>query len=73
MAKQIQTGEKKKSVWRKIKESFAELRNVTWPKLPVAVKKTSSVLGVVVFFGVILFAIDRLLAWIYSLLMSGLV
>ena len=76
MAKnQQQTGvkEKKKGgLFRKIKESFAELKKVTWPTFGQTIKKTLAVVAVVLFFGVVVIAFDYGLSWLYKLLTTGL-
>ena len=75
MAK-VQNGkpkEKKSSgLFRKIKESFAELKKVTWPTFGQATKKTFAVIAVVLFFGVVVVAFDYGLSWLYKLITSGL-
>lgn len=53
---------------KKTKETVSELKKVTWPSFGKVVKQTAIVLGVVLFFTVILFGIDRLLSWLFSLL-----
>ena len=53
---------------RRIKETASELKKVTWPTFPDVVKKTCVVLAVVLIFAVVLFGIDRLLAWVFDLL-----
>lgn len=64
--------EKKPSkLGRKVKETTSELKKVTWPTFPSVVKKTGVVLAVVLIFAVVLFGIDRLLSWIFSLLING--
>ena len=57
---------------KRIRESFSELKKVTWPSFGKALAKTGAVIAVVLFFGVILFGIDRLLSLLYNLLVSGL-
>jgi len=71
MAKGAEKKEKKvkdNKVARTIKGSFSELKKVSWPSFGKVVKQTAIVLGVVLFFTVILFGIDRLLSWLFSLL-----
>ena len=53
---------------KKTKETVSELKKVTWPSFGKVVKQTAIVLGVVLFFTIILFGIDRLLSWLFSLL-----
>jgi preprotein translocase subunit SecE len=55
---------------KRMKETASELKKVTWPTFGSVVKKTSVVLAVVLIFAVVLFGIDRLLAWIFSLLVK---
>ena len=50
---------------KRIKETTSELKKVTWPTFGTVVKKTGVVLAVVIIFAVILFGIDRLLAWLF--------
>ncbi len=72
MGKEVDTSKVKKprenKLARKTKETVSELKKVTWPSFGKVCKQTAIVLGVVLFFTVILFGIDRLLAWLYSLL-----
>lgn len=71
MAKNSEKKEKKvkeHKIAKKTKETVAELKKVTWPSFGKVVKQTAIVLGVVLFFTVILFGIDRLLSWLFSLL-----
>lgn len=64
--------EKKPSkLGKKVKETASELKKVTWPTFPNVVKKTGVVLAVVLIFAVVLFGIDRLLSWIFSLLIDS--
>ena len=53
---------------RKTKETVSELKKVTWPSFGKVCKQTGIVLGVVLFFTVVLFGIDRLFAWLFGLL-----
>ena len=67
--KKTASGEKKpnifKRIGRKFKEVFSELKKVSWPTLPKAVKQTGIVLVVVVAFlvtiGIIDFGLSALL------------
>lgn len=59
---------KERKLARKTKETVSELKKVTWPSFGKVCKQTAIVLGVVLFFTVILFGIDRLLSWLYTLL-----
>ena len=63
----------KRKFGQRTKETVAELKRVTWPTFGQTVKKTGLVIAVVLFFGVALFAIERLLAWLYTLLTSGII
>ena len=47
-----------KRLGTKIKDTFSELKRVTWPTFPKVVKKTGVVLVVVLFFLVIITAFD---------------
>ena len=53
------------------KESVAELKKVTWPTFGEVVKNTLIVLGIVIICTAVLFLIDRVLSWIYQLLIDG--
>ena len=66
--KQQKKEKKQSKVGRKIKESFAELKNVSWPTFPKVVKQTGVVLGVVVFFTLVLFGFDYVLKFLFKLL-----
>lgn len=55
----------------KVKETVAELKKVTWPTFGDVVKNTLIVLGIVVACTVALFAIDRVLSWLYQLMVDG--
>ena len=55
-------------VGAKIKETFSELKRVTWPTLPTVLKTTGVVLVVVFAFLVVITGIDSLLGWLLSLL-----
>ncbi|MDR1094663.1 MAG: preprotein translocase subunit SecE, partial [Clostridiales bacterium] len=55
-------------IGRRFKETFAELKKVSWPAFPKVMKQTSIVLGVVLFFLVIIFAFDLGLSQLYQLL-----
>ena len=62
MAKQVNKEEKKPNIFvrmgRKLKETFSELRRVTWPSFPKVVRSTCVVLVVVVVFLVVVTAIN---------------
>lgn len=55
---------------RKIKETFSELKRVTWPSFPKVVKATCVVLVVVVIFTVIVTAINYGLQELLNLITS---
>ena len=75
--KNTKVGSKKKSekkpskIVKKFKEIASELKKVTWPNFSSVVKKTCIVLTVVLIFAVVLFGIDRLLAWLFDLLTTS--
>ncbi len=50
----------------KAKETVSELKKVSWPSFGKVVKQTLVVLGMVIFFTVVLFAIDQLLGLGYN-------
>ena len=52
----------------KIKETFSELKRVTWPTFPTVLKTTGLVLVIVFAFLAIVTGIDRLLGWLLSLI-----
>ena len=55
-------GEKKPNIFvrmgRKIKETFSELKRVTWPSLPQALKSTGVVIVIVLIFLIVITAIN---------------
>ncbi len=53
---------------RKLKETFSELKRVTWPTFPKVVKSTCVVLGVVVLFLLVVTGINQLLQFLLELL-----
>ena len=55
---------------RKVKETTSELKKVSWPSFGQVCKRTGIVLGFVVLATAILFGIDRLLGWLYELLIN---
>lgn len=55
-----------------IKEMGSELKKVSFPTIGTTVKNTGVVLAVVIFFTLALFGIDRLLSFLYELLVSGI-
>lgn len=79
-AKKVDAGSKKKKakkekkeskLARRVKETGSELKKVTWPTFKETVKRTGVVLGIVIFFGVILFAFDYILTTLSKLLSTG--
>ena len=56
----------------RIKGMVSELKKVSFPSLAKTVKQTGVVLSVVLVFTLVLFGIDRLLSWLYNLLVSGI-
>lgn len=60
-AKKSKEEKKKNGLWRRIKETFAELKKVSWPNVNTVVKQTLVVLGVTLFFLVALIIIDQVL------------
>ncbi len=73
MANNATKSKKKKPNWfrrvgAKFKETFSELKRVTWPKFPTVLKTTGVVLVVVLAFLVATTAVDSLLGWLLSLL-----
>ena len=54
----------------KIKETFGELKKVTWPSFGKAMKQTGMVLSIVLIFGVLVLGIDLLVGYIINLLSS---
>ena len=55
-------------VWAKIKETFSELKRVTWPKFPTVLKTTGVVLVVVAAFLAVVTGVDALLGWLLGLI-----
>lgn len=53
---------KKSKIASFFKESFSELKKVSWPTFPTVLKTTLVVLGVVAVFLIVLFAFDILLS-----------
>ena len=55
-------------VGAKFKETFSELKRVTWPSFSTVLKTTGVVLVVVFAFLVVVTGIDSLLGWLLSLI-----
>ena len=70
--KQTKKEKKGSKAKKKIKEVASELKKVTWPTFPQIVKKTSTVIAVVLVFAVVLFGIDALLERVYNLFINGI-
>lgn len=72
MANATKTKNKKPNWFRRVgakfKETFSELKRVTWPKFGTVLKTTGVVLVIVVAFLAIVTGVDRLLAWLLSLI-----
>mgnify|MGYP002512666636 FL=1 len=72
MANATKTKNKKPSWFRragaKIKETFSELKRVTWPKFSTVVKTTGVVLVVVAAFLAVVTGVDALLSWLLGLI-----
>ncbi len=62
----------KKKRGNPFKETFSELKKVTWPSFSTVVKQTGIVLGVVLVFLLVLMGFDALFQWLYKLLVTGL-
>ena len=62
--------EKNKEKRSRTKETFAELKKVSWPSFGRVVKATGVVLAVVLVFTVVLFGIDYGLGHLHRLLVS---
>ena len=61
-------GKEKVSLRRKTRETFAELKKVTWPSFADVCKKTGVVLVVVLIFAVVIYGIDYCLGLLMGLL-----
>jgi preprotein translocase subunit SecE len=55
-------------VGAKFKETFSELKRVTWPKFPTVLKTTGVVLVVVVAFLAIVTGFDSLFGWLLKII-----
>ncbi len=62
--------EKKPGLFRKLRESWSELKKVSWPTFASVVKKTGIVILVVLLFTLVLFGIDYGLGWVYKLFLN---
>lgn len=52
----------------KFKETFGELKKVTWPSFKKTMKQTGMVISVVALFMLVTLGIDGLLTWLLSLI-----
>jgi preprotein translocase SecE subunit len=52
----------------KTKETISELKKVSWPSFKTVCKNTGVVISVVLIFTVVLFGLDRLLSFLYTLI-----
>ena len=72
MANATKTKNKKPSWFRRVgakcKETFSELKRVTWPKLPTVLKTTGVVLVVVVAFLAVITGVDAVLSLLLGLI-----
>ncbi len=72
MANATKTKNKKPNWFRrigaKIKETFSELKRVTWPKFPTVLKTTGVVLVIVAVFLAAVTGVDLLLNWLLGLI-----
>ena len=72
MANATKTKNKKPSWFRrvgaKIKETFSELKRVTWPKFTTVLKTTGVVLVIVASFLAVVTGVDALLGWLLGLI-----
>ena len=72
MANATKTKNKKPNWFRrvgaKIKETFSELKRVTWPKLPTVFTTTGLVLVVVSAFLAVVTGVDAFLGWLLGLI-----
>ncbi len=72
MANATKTKNKKPNWFRRVgakfKETFSELKRVTWPKFPTVLKTTGVVLVIVATFLVAVTGVDLLLKWLLGLI-----
>lgn len=73
-SKQSKTSKKKakadKPKRNRVKETFSELKKVSWPSFKQACKQTGTVLVVVAVFMLVILGIDSLLSWIINLIVN---
>ena len=58
-------------VGAKFKETFSELKRVSWPKFNTVLKTTGVVLVIVIAFLIIVTGVDSLLGWLLELISQG--
>ena len=72
MANATKTKNKKPNWFRRVgakfKETFSELKRVTWPKFSTVVKTTGVVLVVVAAFLAVVTGVDALLGWLLNVI-----
>ena len=72
MANATKTKNKKPSWFRRVgakcKETFSELKRVTWPSFTTVLKTTGVVLVVVAAFLIVITGVDQLLTWLLDLI-----
>ena len=72
MANASKSKNKKPSWFRRVgakfRETFSELKRVTWPTLPTVLKTTGVVLAVVTAFLAVVTGVDALLGWLLGLI-----
>ncbi len=51
----------------RIKETFAELKKVSWPSFAKTMKQTGMVLSIVLIFGIVVFGFDVLISYLLKL------
>ena len=66
--KNKQKKDRKGGIGKKTKETISELKKVTWPSFGEVVKKTGIVIAFVLIFGLFIFGVNTLLAWLVGLL-----
>ena len=74
ISKQTKVSKKKaksdKPKRNRVKETFSELKKVSWPTFKQACKQTGTVLVVVAVFMLVVLGIDSLLSWIIKLIVN---
>ncbi len=54
----------------RIKDTFSELKKVSWPTFGKTMKQTGMVLSVVLIFGLLVFGLDELVIYLIKLILS---